>query len=419
MGDRLKSLTLRNFKSFEDVTVEFGDINVVVGANASGKSSLLEGLRFLRDIARFDLDNAVSMQGGVEFLRNRRIGTSRDLEIEFIIDTDRRLLTHPSSPDVTVKRIAYRFSLHFAAKGAGYHIKTDELTLTCSVGSEDVSDSADVRMFRSDWRRGSYRIEIGPGLPSPKHLSPFGGPPGASRAFPIGDQLLLELPGLPFFLIVLGETGGWAELLSRLAIFDFDPKLSKKSVPISGKMELEEDGSNLAIVLQRVSSNAKTKRRFDNLLREALPFIEDVSVQRHVDRSVMFRCTEKHDPDSYYPSPLLSDGTVNIASLIAALYFERHDLAVIEEPERNLHPALVRQVATLLQDAATKRQVLVTTHSPEMVKYSGLENLLLVSRDSEGFTTVERPVESNCVASFLEKEIGLDSLYTMNLLEEK
>jgi predicted ATPase len=142
-----------------------------------------------------------------------------------------------------------------------------------------------------------------------------------------------------------------------------------------------------------------------------------MSVKEHVDRSVLLRCREVYDDQFYVPGPLLSDGTVNIAALVVALYFERKPLTIIEEPERNLHPALVRQLVEMMRDASERNQLLVTTHNPELVKYTDLSDLLLVTRGESGFSSIRRPEDSSLVRSFLKEDLGLDDLYVMNLFE--
>ncbi|MBU4305038.1 MAG: AAA family ATPase, partial [Candidatus Omnitrophica bacterium] len=72
----IKRIRVTNFKSFEKLEVDFGKFNVLIGANASGKTNFVQIFEFLRDIANSGLNNAVSMQGGVEYLRNINIGAS-------------------------------------------------------------------------------------------------------------------------------------------------------------------------------------------------------------------------------------------------------------------------------------------------------------------------------------------------------
>ena len=69
-----------------------------------------------------------------------------------------------------------------------------------------------------------------------------------------------------------------------------------------------------------------------------------------------------------------------------------------------------------MKDASQKKQIIATTHNPEIVKHAGLDNILLVSRDEEGFSRVSRPAGTEEVKTFLENEIGIEELYVQNLL---
>jgi predicted ATPase len=72
----VKRIRVANFKSLDKLEVELGKFNVLIGANASGKSNFVQIFEFLMDISNHGLDNAVSMQGGVEYLRNINVGAS-------------------------------------------------------------------------------------------------------------------------------------------------------------------------------------------------------------------------------------------------------------------------------------------------------------------------------------------------------
>jgi predicted ATPase len=71
-----------NFKSFDDMKTELGKFNVIIGANASGKSNFVGIFKFLKDVFAFGLDNAIAMQGGVDCIRNMNIRSKKDLTIE-------------------------------------------------------------------------------------------------------------------------------------------------------------------------------------------------------------------------------------------------------------------------------------------------------------------------------------------------
>jgi len=115
----------------------------------------------------------------------------------------------------------------------------------------------------------------------------------------------------------------------------------------------------------------------------------------------------------------MSDGTINITALIIALYFEEKPVIAIEEPEKGIHPHLISKVVDMMKDVSERfeKQIIVTTHNPEMVKYAGIENILLVHRDDNGFSQISRPSEKEEVKIFLENEMCIEELYVQNLLE--
>ena len=106
-----------------------------------------------------------------------------------------------------------------------------------------------------------------------------------------------------------------------------------------------------------------------------------------------------------------------IRDRIIALYFEKKELIIIEEPERNIHPSLISKLISMMKEASKKKQIIITTHNPEFVKNADLKSLLLISRDKQGFSTISRPLEKEEIKIFLRNEIGIDELYIQNLLE--
>jgi Predicted ATPase len=152
-------------------------------------------------------------------------------------------------------------------------------------------------------------------------------------------------------------------------------------------------------------------------VKDLLPFVDNLSVEKFADKSLLFKLKESYNKKQYLPASLISDGTINITALIIALFFEKKPLTIIEEPERNIHPYLISKVVEMMKDASNNIQILVSTHNPEIVKIADLENLLLISRDKEGFSIISRPSEKENVKIFLKNEIGIEELYIQNLLE--
>src|SRR5262249_4559542 len=96
-----------------------------------------------------------------------------------------------------------------------------------------------------------------------------------------------------------------ATLFGEVAIYDFDPKLPKLAVPMSGKSELEEDGRNLSVVLKNILDDPEQRRAFANLVSDLLPFVSGVKVQKFAGKSLLFSLRDSGHSGVYWPASLL------------------------------------------------------------------------------------------------------------------
>ncbi|MDL1957593.1 MAG: AAA family ATPase [Candidatus Desulfofervidus auxilii] len=418
----IKRIEVKNFKSFKELKINLGKFNVIIGANASGKSNFVHIFEFLRDITSSGLDNAVSMQGGVEYLRNMNIGVSKPLSIKVVSDQEFGLLgprTKAGLIGIKTYEVIYEFALRFYKRGSGFRIVKDELSQKCKflklerkekkVEEKEILGEGGILISRSN---GRVKIDfnIPPNVPLKKE-----------DIFPPLLRFLREekLPEHKLLLETYFFIPPLEDIFSEISIYDFDPKLPKKATPITGKAELEEDGNNLSIILKNITENREKRRKLFNLVKDLLPFVENLDVEKFADKSLLFKLKESYFKTQYLPASLISDGTINMTALIVALYFEKKPFIIIEEPERNIHPSLISKVVEMMKDASRtqRKQIVVTTHNPEFVKYAGLENILLVSRNEDGFSTISRPADKKEVKTFLKNDIGIEELYIQNLLE--
>jgi len=417
----IKRIEVKNFKSFEELKIDLGKFNVIIGANASGKSNFVNIFKFLRDITSSGLDNAVSMHGSVEYLRNMNIGASEPLSIKVVSDKEFGLARRTKAGLIGIKtyEVIYEFALRFNKRGSGFRIVKDELSQKCKflklklerkgekIKEKEMLGKGEILISRSNGRV-KIDLNIPPNVPL-KEEDIY--PPFLQEEKLPKHTLLLETP---YFFISPLEN-----IFSEISIYDFDPKLPRKATPITGKAELEEDGSNLSIILKNITENRERRRKLFNLVKDLLPFVENLDVEKFADKSLLFKLKESYFKTQYLPASLISDGTINMTALIVALYFEKKPFVIIEEPERNIHPSLISKVVEMMKDASQtqEKQIVVTTHNPEFVKYAGLENILLVSRNEAGFSTVSRPADKEEVKTFLKNDIGIEELYIQNLLE--
>jgi len=415
----IRRIEVKNFKSFKELKIDLGKFNVIIGANASGKSNFVHIFEFLRDITSSGLDNAVSMQAGVEYLRNMNIGASEPLSIKVVSDQEFRwgLETKVGLIGIKTYEVIYEFALRFNKRGSGFRIAKDRLDQRCrfiklerkerEIKEKEILGDGEILISRSNGRV-KIDLNIPPNVPLKKE-DIF--PPFLQEEKLPEHKLLLETP---YFFIPPLEG-----IFSEISIYDFDPKLPKKATPITGKAELEEDGINLPIILKNITENRERRRKLLNLVKDVLPFVENLDVEKFADKSLLFKLKESYFKTQYLPASLISDGTINMTALIVALYFEKKPFVIIKEPERHIHPYLISKVVEMMRDVSQtqEKQIVVTTHNSEFVKYAGLENILLVSRNEDGFSTVSRPADKEEVKAFLKNDIGIEELYIQNLLK--
>jgi predicted ATPase len=416
----IKRIRVKNFKSFKDLEVELGKFNLLIGANASGKYNFIRIFEFLRDIVKHGLDNAISMQGGSEYLRNISIGPSEDFSLEVVSDQEfRRAIKkkEKGSLGMITYETIYKFTINFNKTGSGFKIVEDKITQKCKFvrlegQKEKIKEKEELGEGEILFSNVEGELKVDLKLPAELPITKDDIFPRILREEKMPPKtLLIESPLFPF-IFPRSEA-----IFGSISIFDFDPKLPKKAVPITGKIELEENGENLAIVLKNILEDKEKERKLSNLVKDLLPFVNKLDIEKFADKSLLFKLEEVYAQKQYLPAPLISDGTINITALIIALYFEKKLLTIIEEPERNIHPSLISGVVQMLKEASQKKQIIVTTHNPEMVRHTDLESILLISRDKEGFSTISRPFEKEEVKTFLKNEIGIEELYVQNLLE--
>ena len=421
----ITKIRISNFKSFADQTVELHDFNPLVGANASGKSNFVQVFTFLRDIARHGLEDAISLQGGVAYLRNLKIAYAQPLHFHVAVQDESLSARKPGWP-LRIHSFEYEFALQFHKEGVGYTVASDRMTLCCSRdGSvslvkkelqtalaeekEDYTARSTVEIFNS---AGELRMKVASSKSNPP-LSP-------AEINVLNSYVNHSIPEKTLLLEtslvrMLAESAcGW---FRDIGIYNLDPLKAKTVVPVAGRTELELDGSNLAVVLNRLLADKDSKRSILNICQDYLPFLHNLAVEKVADRSVFLKLREVHSKEEDLPAIFISDGSVNIMGLVVALYFqEEKQLAIFEEPDRHLHPYLLSRVMAMFREASISKQVIATTHNSEMVKHAGLENILLVSRDKNGFSRITKPADSEHVRIFLDNELGIDDLFIDNLL---
>ena len=343
----LTRIALRNYKSIAACNVSPAQLTFLVGPNGAGKSNFLDALRFVADSLRFSIDHALRDRGGIREVRRRSSGHPTN----FAIRLDFGL----------ADRIGYYAFLVGAKRRAGYHIQREECWV--ATGGEDSA-------------RHYYRVESGHVVKSTLHTGP-----AASS-----DRLyLVNASGLDEFRPVydaLSNTGFYN--LSPVAIRELQP-------PDPGEL-LNRDGSNIASVLARLAPQVKAD--VEEYLSRIVPGVTGVDrVLLGRRETLRFR---QHVRGAQHPwrfdASNVSDGTLRACGVLVALFqgagrpASKRSLVGIEEPEVALHPAAAEILFDSLRDAAQHTQVLVTSHSPDLLdndEVPGDSILAVVAEDGE------------------------------------
>jgi predicted ATPase len=180
---------------------------------------------------------------------------------------------------------------------------------------------------------------------------------------------------------------------------------------------LKKDGSNHALVLAYLIQDKEKKQTLFNLLSYIFPFFKELEIRKVFENYIQLWMKEKYDKEAWIPSFLLSDGTIHVLAIIIALFFDDSKIVFIEEPDRYLHPYLISALVELMKDASRNKQIFITTHNPEVLRHIDKEDILLVSRDKNGFSKISRPANKKKIKTFLKNDLGMAELFIDNILE--
>ncbi len=339
----IRRVALRNYRSIAACNVQLTPLTILVGANGAGKSNFLDALRFTAQALRFSLDHALRERGGINEVRRR----SRGHPNHFAIHLDLRL------PETTGW---YAFEVGAQSKGR-FVVRREE----CMAKGSDSN--------RSEF----FKTENGqPVSTSMSH------PPGAGD-----DRLyLMQVAGYPAFR-------PFYEALAGMGFYSIHPEqIRELQSPDPGEL-LRQDGSNVASVLANLKAGApESAERVSKYLSKVVPGtvgVESKTVGPKVTVEFRQQVAGDHSPWRFLANNV-SDGTLRVFGVLMALYqvagmdSGKAKLIGIEEPEGCLHPAAGAVLTDVLREASDKTQVIVTSHSADLLDRDTipLESILAV-----------------------------------------
>lgn len=360
----LDSISIEGFKSIASIkALVLRPINVVIGPNGSGKSNLIGVFSFLHTIREGRLQDYVRTAGGAE------------------------QLLHFGSKQT--KRI--RIDISF--KGG-----VNQYKLALKSNAEDsLFPSLEIASF---WNQKNH--------PDPKD-----------------DYLPARMNGLEAGIsdpnLTTTSIAGWVRAcLGSWRLFHVhDTSTSsplRKTAQINDNRFLRPDGSNLPAFLYLLSKNhADTYHLIRNTVQRVAPFFDDFQLEPDRLNPDTIRLAWKHrNSNQYFGAATLSDGTLRFIALTALLLQPlqyRPSVILVDEPELGLHPYAITLLASLIKQAATETQVIVSTQSPLLLDHFQPEDVIVANRINDG-TTLER-LDTARLSGWLE-DYSLGQLWEKN-----
>ncbi len=349
----LTNIRLKNWRNFQTLDLPLRGVSYVLGPNASGKSNLLDALRFLRDVSKTKgggLQAAIAERGGIS--KVRCLHARRDPEVEIDIELSEDL-------DQPVK---WRYVLAFKPEGKGAQ--------RLLVSREQVWQDGRLVLDRPDENDNADVL-----LRTQTHL----------------EQIQTN--------IQFREVG---DFLSQITYLHLVPQLLRFGEKIGGHRLTDDPfGQGFLERLAKTPDKTRTSRlkKISAALKLAVPQFEELRfVKDDMGHPHLEALYAHHRPNAGWQSEEhFSDGTLRLLGLLWAL-LEGSSMLLLEEPEISLNDAIVKEIPLIVdrlqRDRKTKRQVVLTTHSDALLSNPGIDERGVVILETGKQGTTGRPLDA-------------------------
>ncbi|MEW5801242.1 MAG: AAA family ATPase [bacterium] len=397
-----------NFRCLRYINQRLNNFEVLVGPNASGKTTFLDVVAFLKDLVTGGLDVAIrNRTQNFEDLVWNHSSDKFELAIELAIPENLRKQIARPSPSFSILR--YEVAIGLESKDKVQSIlaeralfKKDEIpkkgeipkhveqqtlfpvehvpppTLISSIRAKNIrtvvnkvpggNDNFYSEVYHQGGKGWAPAFKLGP------RKSALGNLPADGSKFPVTSWLKDLL------------TDGVQQLM-------LNSLLIRQASPPGQPRGFKPDGSNLPWVIENLKSTSDERfRDWINHVRTALPDIEDIlTVERPDDKHRYLKI--RYSGNLEVPSWMVSDGTLRLLALTLPAYLpDFSGIYLIEEPENGIHP---RAVETMFQSLSSVygAQILLATHSPVILSMAGPEQILCFSKTESGVVDIIRGEE--------------------------
>ena len=386
MANRLVSIGIQGYRPFGDFTARFGPLEVLVGANGSGKSSLFEFLKFLRDSIYQEIPPEI-VPGGIGQLLFHIPGPER-FSWDAEIDTGQRIpLRYRGELLGPVGRTRISYEKVETAKPLRADRSSPLILMSVEDGRGIVYDKDTGRLRQQDIL-----------LKRPNQLA----------------LSTMTNPGL-FSLYNLREyISGWRFYSS----FSINNQKIRKSVPIEQEPVLHEDAGNLSSVLHYLmTEHYQTFDELQQYIRLAVPGFERLTVKARGGPGEIIAFWREKGIDQDLSLADLSDGILRlICWMVLSVQPNPPTLVCIDEPDQGVHPRTLPILAGLFEKACDRTQMLLATHASYFLTQFDISRIA-VMRKTKGEAEFIKPADSAVMTENLT-DFGVEELEAMHRSDE-
>lgn len=328
----IRRLKVSRFRSLgKDITVDFGPLTVLVGQNGAGKSNTIDALTFLADCMQIGLEGAVTKRHGIGAIRHAG-SQGRPFDIAIHVDVHKDGVDAEYEVVLTGDRVEeYRVKREWAlVDGAAFSVDNGQWT-------------------------------------GPTDLRPRIEPTGLALTTLAGDARFSPL----------------AHALRSVASYSIFPDALRVPQKYDPRRPMDRHGANWVSILKD-QPEASWKPDLVTVLHKLTGDLADVKFE-HVAGFLVLQFKHERDPSAkrkqWFDAAQESDGTLRVAGMMAALLQQpRPELVAIEEPELTVHPGAIRLLYDYIREASVGGQVVLTTHSPDLLSLLSADEVRVVDR---------------------------------------
>ena len=426
----IEGIRIRNFRALKDIKLgklwseqqeqPLTPMTVVIGKNGAGKSSIFDVFGFLADCLKNGVEDACDMnkRGGYERIHSKGTDGPICFEIYFRATPNERPITYELSidldkekrPYVLQERLRQRrqgqrngwpFSFLILNNGQGIAWKGN------SAGRQIQEQNKSIDIFslfddidnNTEESRDTERVEL-----------------DDNRK--LGIATLGALKQHPRISMFRKFIEGW-----YLSYFTPD---AARSLPLAGpQKQLNVHGDNLSNVVQFMEREHRSS--FENVLKQIaskIPGIQSISTKKTDDDRLLLQFYAQGFNDKPFLAQQMSDGTLKVFAYLLLLASPNPaPLVCIEEPENRLYPNLLETLVQEFREYPTGKknasQIFVTTHQPYLVDNLNPEEVWILEKGTDGFSTIRRASSDPLIKNMVDEGLPLGSLWYSDYLDAK